>query len=64
MPDVDERLVLTPQEVAAMLRVSSRHVYEMVQQGEIRAVRLGRRVLIPAAAVDELLAGPTKTVAS
>lgn len=50
-------LVLTVPEVAALLRVSQRLMYELVAEGGIRSVKIGRRVVIPRSAVDELLAG-------
>jgi excisionase family DNA binding protein len=53
--------LLTVPEVAAMLRVDASTVYRAVQQGNLRAVRLGgsgSTVRIPVAAVEELLAGP------
>jgi excisionase family DNA binding protein len=51
------RLTLTVPEFAEALGVSPRLVYERVGRGEIRAVRIGRRVLIPAGVLDELLGG-------
>jgi excisionase family DNA binding protein len=43
----DLPLLLTPREVAALLRTSRRVVYEMVRLGRLPGViRLGRRVLI------------------
>jgi excisionase family DNA binding protein len=44
-------------EVARATGVSVAQVYKMVQDGELRSVKVGKMVLVPAAAVDELLAG-------
>jgi excisionase family DNA binding protein len=38
-------------DAAAYLSVSARHLWRLIDAGEVKAVRLGRRVLIPA---DEL----------
>jgi excisionase family DNA binding protein len=51
-----ERLTYTVPEAAGMLGVSARHLYELVAAGDVRAVRLGRRVLIPRHVVAELVA--------
>jgi excisionase family DNA binding protein len=43
--------------------LSSRHVYRLVWAGELRAVRSGRRVLIPAAAIEAYLGTLAEVVA-
>jgi excisionase family DNA binding protein len=47
--------VWTVSEAAVLLGVSRAHAYELVARGQLRHVRLGRRVVIPKRAVDELL---------
>lgn len=60
-----ERLTLTVDEAAALLRISRCSAYEAVRRGEIPSVRMGRRVLIPTARLLALLgAGETKEVVS
>lgn len=44
----------TAREAADRLRVHPYTVYELVKQGKIRAVRVGRRILIPEAAIRNL----------
>jgi excisionase family DNA binding protein len=44
---------LTPREAADVLRIHPYTVYEMVKQGKLRSVRVGRRILIPESAVKE-----------
>ncbi len=40
---------------ARVLGISRGLAYELVHRGELRAVRLGRRLLVPVEAIDELL---------
>jgi excisionase family DNA binding protein len=51
--------VWTVSEAAVLLGVSRAHAYELVARGQLRHVRLGRRVVIPKRAVDELLEART-----
>ncbi len=46
-----QRLALSPAEVAEALGVSRAYVYKLFGQGRLRAVKIGRRSLVP---VDEL----------
>lgn len=50
-----EPLVWTVKEVAKLLRVSDRYVLMLVARGDIPALRLGRRVLIPREAFARML---------
>jgi excisionase family DNA binding protein len=54
MPAANSR-VWTVSEAAVLLGVSRAHAYELVARGQLRHVRLGRRVVVPKRAVDELL---------
>lgn len=47
--------VLNITEVVEALRVSRSTVKRLIGEGKLRSVRIGRRVLVPAAALDELL---------
>lgn len=49
------RPVLTVQEAAEVLRVSRDVAYEAVRRGEIPSVRIGRRIVVPTAALKRLL---------
>lgn len=42
-----DRLTYTVDEVAQMLGISRGLAYEMVRQGELPSIRLGRRLLVP-----------------
>jgi excisionase family DNA binding protein len=53
--DENERLTLTVPEVASRLGLSRNGAYEAVAAGHIPSIRIGRRVLIPRAALDRML---------
>lgn len=42
------------QQAAELLGISRNHAFRCVQRGEIPAIRVGRRLLIPAAFLEEL----------
>ena len=46
---------LTAEQVAELLGISRAHAYELMRTGEIPSVRLGRRVVVPRAVIDEML---------
>ena len=52
-----ERRVVTVNEAAAMLRISRGSAYEAVRRNEIPTIRIGRRLLVPLAALERMLAG-------
>lgn len=45
----------TPEELAAMLKVTRQAVYNWIQQGRMEAVRIGRTVRIPSDEVERVL---------
>jgi excisionase family DNA binding protein len=51
-----ERLTRTVEEAAAILGISRPSAYEAVRRGEIPSVRIGRRLLVPNAALAKMLA--------
>jgi len=51
----DMRLCITVPEAAAMLGVSRNFGYELVRQGQLPVIRLGKRLLIPRAALEKML---------
>lgn len=53
----EKRLAYNTEEAARALGLSPRTVRTMIARDELRVVRVGRRVLIPAEALRELLAG-------
>ena len=52
MPD---RLTFTVEEAAELLGVSRAFAYTLVKNEELPCIRLGRRVVVPRAALDRLL---------
>jgi excisionase family DNA binding protein len=52
-----ERRVVTINEAAVMLRISRRAAYEAARRKEIPTIRIGRRLLVPLAALERMLAG-------
>jgi excisionase family DNA binding protein len=57
-----ERLTLSVPEAARLLGVSRMSAYSAVREGTIPSIRIGRRVLVPRAALDRLLDGAGSTV--
>lgn len=55
MLDQHKSPVMSVQECAHYLKIGRSHAYEMVREGVIPHVRLGRKILIPIAAVDRML---------
>jgi excisionase family DNA binding protein len=58
-----ERSFLTVKELAALLRVSRRTAYMLVQSGEVPSVRVRGSIRIPRAALYRQLAETVKTPA-
>ena len=52
------RQTLSVPEVAKLLGVSSRLVYDEIERGHIRALSIGRRRVIPVIEVERLLGSP------
>ena len=48
-------VVLTVEESAELLRISRGLAYEMVRQGSLPSIRLGRRILVPRRALERML---------
>lgn len=52
-----ERLVVDVREAAQSLGISPSALYDMARRGEVKVVRLGRRVLVPLDEVRRLATG-------
>ena len=49
--DNNDSMVLTVGETARLLRLSKTTVYDQIRQGSVPSIRLGKRILIPRAAL-------------
>lgn len=58
------KLTYTVAEASALLGVSARLVYNEIERGNIRAIEIGRRKLIPAVELERLLGTPLVAQAS
>jgi excisionase family DNA binding protein len=56
-----DRVTLTVLEAAQMLGLSKGAVYEAAATGAIPSIRVGRRILIPKAALNRLLASASQS---
>ncbi len=56
--DLPARLTLTVEEAASTLGISRAFAYEAVRRGDIPSIRIGRRILVPHAALNRLLSSP------
>jgi len=52
-----EPLVLTVEQARKLLGLSRGLMYQAINNGQIPSLRIGRRILIPCAALDRLLEG-------
>ena len=60
--DTNDSLVLTVGETARLLRLSKTTVYDQIRQGAIPSIRMGKRILIPRAALMHKLEEATGKV--
>jgi excisionase family DNA binding protein len=52
-----QRLTMTVEEAAQVLGISRATAYEAVGRGEIPCIRIGKRILIPKAALEKMVNG-------
>lgn len=57
-------LTMTVPEAAKVLGISKNSAYLAAERGEIPTIRVGRRVLVPRAALDQLLASGSRNRAA
>ncbi len=58
-----ERETLTVEQAAKVLGVGRNTAYQAVRAGELPAIRIGKRLVVPRQAIDRLLAGPGRVAA-
>lgn len=56
-----KKLALSAKEAAELIGVHENTLRALIARGELRAVRVGRRVLVPRAALEHLLEGQNPT---
>jgi excisionase family DNA binding protein len=54
-PPAPEAVTITVEEAAVRLRIGRNQCYEGVRRGDIPAIRVGARWLVPTAALERLL---------
>ena len=57
MESQGERKTMTIIEAAQVLGVSRNKAYEAARRGEIPTIKIGKRILVPAAALERMLQG-------
>ena len=55
LPRQEQRRTRKPEEVAPLLGIGRNGVYALIKTGELRSIKVGRKILIPLSAVDEFL---------
>jgi len=55
---MEDKLTLSVEETAKLLGIGRNLCYERVKTGEIPSLKIGRRLLVPKAALEKLLAEP------
>jgi excisionase family DNA binding protein len=55
---MEDKLTLSVEETAKLLGIGRNLCYERVKTGEIPALRIGRRLVVPRLALEKLLADP------
>ena len=58
----NDKLTLTVDETAKILGVGRNSAYEAIARGEIPVVKVGKRLLVPKAALEKLLNGRLLTL--
>ncbi len=56
----DEQQVLTVDEAARLLRISRGLAFAAVRSGDLPSIRIGRRILVPRRALEEVIRGAWK----
>ena len=55
---MDDKLTLSVEEAAKVLGIGRNLCYDRVKTGEIPAIKIGKRLLVPRRALEKLLADP------
>lgn len=52
---MENKAIMTVEEAARFLRISRPSAYQAVKKGDIPIIRIGRRILVPVAALEKML---------
>lgn len=55
--EAGERMAYSPLEAAIMLGLCLNSIYKMLKRGQLRGVKVDRKILIPKSELDRLLGG-------
>ena len=58
MVQLEGHVVLTIEEAGELLRLGRSSAYEAARRGQVPTIRIGRRLLVPRAALERMLEGP------
>ena len=53
-------LTLSVKQAAALLSLSRHSIYAAIARGELPSLKLGKRILIPKAALEKILSNPSQ----
>lgn len=51
------RLTRKPEEAASMLGIGRNGIYDLIRDGQLRSIKVGRKILVPLSAIEEFLSG-------
>lgn len=60
MSDDQERKTYRIEEAAKLLGIGRNHCYEAAKRGDIPSIKIGKRILVPRAALDRMLEGSSR----
>jgi excisionase family DNA binding protein len=63
-PDTAEKLTLTIDETAKLLGISRPLAYKIIGLGQLPSIRLGKRLLVPKKALEEMLEVPRRVTSN
>lgn len=55
--DKAHRRTRNVEETAALIGIGERSTYSLIRSGQLRSIRVGRKILIPLTAIEEFLSG-------
>ena len=56
MDEAAQGLTYTVEEAAKLLRIGRNQAYEAVASGQLPSIRIGKRILVPRVALEQMLA--------